>query len=29
MDIIEKEIVVDSDGTKVHAMTFNGTVPGR
>lgn len=28
MDIIEKEMVIDSDGTKVHAMTFNGTVPG-
>ena len=28
MDIIEKEIEIDDDGTRVHAMTFNGTVPG-
>lgn len=28
MDIIEKEIEIDDEGTKVHAMTFNGTVPG-
>lgn len=28
MDIIEKEIEIDEDGTFVHAMTFNGTVPG-
>jgi len=28
MDIIEKEMVIDNDGTKIHAMTFNGSVPG-
>jgi len=24
----EKEITIDGDGTKMHAMTFNGSVPG-
>ena len=28
MTVEEKEIVIDSAGTKVHAMTFNGSVPG-
>ena len=28
MTIEEKKIVIDDDGTEVHAMTFNGTVPG-
>lgn len=28
MDVVEKEIEIDDDGTRVHAMTFNGTVPG-
>lgn len=28
MDIIEKEMVIDTDGTKIWAMTFNGSVPG-
>jgi nitrite reductase (NO-forming) len=28
MTIEEKEIVIDNAGTKVHAMTFNGSVPG-
>jgi nitrite reductase (NO-forming) len=28
MDIIEKEMVIDNDGTKIHAMTFDGSVPG-
>ncbi|MGD9845242.1 MAG: copper-containing nitrite reductase, partial [Variibacter sp.] len=28
MNIQEKEIVIDGDGTKIHAMTFNGSVPG-
>jgi nitrite reductase (NO-forming) len=28
MTIVEKEMVIDNDGTKVHAMTFNGSVPG-
>ena len=28
MDIIEKEIEIDDDGTKVHAMTYGGSVPG-
>jgi len=28
MDIVEKEMVIDNDGTKIHAMTFNGSVPG-
>ncbi|MGH6762614.1 MAG: copper-containing nitrite reductase [Phyllobacterium sp.] len=28
MVIEEKKIIVDDDGTEVHAMTFNGTVPG-
>jgi nitrite reductase (NO-forming) len=28
MTIQEKELVIDTEGTKVHAMTFNGSVPG-
>jgi nitrite reductase (NO-forming) len=28
MNIEEKEITIDGDGTKIHAMTFNGSVPG-
>jgi nitrite reductase (NO-forming) len=28
MTIEEKKIVIDDKGTEVHAMTFNGTVPG-
>jgi nitrite reductase (NO-forming) len=28
MNIQEKEITIDGDGTKVHAMTFNGSIPG-
>ncbi|MGE3711126.1 MAG: copper-containing nitrite reductase [Hyphomicrobiaceae bacterium] len=28
MTVEEKEIVIDDAGTKVHAMTFNGSVPG-
>jgi len=28
MNIIEKPLVIDDLGTTVHAMTFNGTVPG-
>lgn len=28
MVIEEKKIVIDDQGTEVHAMTFNGTVPG-
>jgi nitrite reductase (NO-forming) len=28
MPIVEKEMVIDNDGTKIHAMTFNGSVPG-
>jgi len=28
MAIQEKEWVVDNEGTKIHAMTFNGSVPG-
>ncbi len=28
MVIEEKKIVIDDAGTEVHAMTFNGTVPG-
>jgi nitrite reductase (NO-forming) len=28
LTIEEKEIVIDQDGTKVHAMTYNGSVPG-
>ena len=28
LNIEEKKIVVDDAGTEVHAMTFNGTVPG-
>jgi nitrite reductase (NO-forming) len=28
MNIEEKEITIDDDGTKLHAMTFNGSVPG-
>ena len=28
MDVQEKEIVIDDDGTKIHAMTFNGSIPG-
>jgi nitrite reductase (NO-forming) len=28
MHIEEKEIVIDDDGTKMQAMTFNGSIPG-
>jgi nitrite reductase (NO-forming) len=28
MNVEEKEITIDDDGTKMHAMTFNGSVPG-
>ena len=28
MTIQEKELVIDNEGTKIHAMTFNGSVPG-
>ena len=28
MNIIEKEIEIDDDGTKVHVMTYDGSVPG-
>jgi len=28
MDIQEKEIVIDDQGTKLQAMTFNGSIPG-
>jgi nitrite reductase (NO-forming) len=28
MEVIEKEIVVDDKGTKMQAMTFNGSMPG-
>ena len=28
MEIIEKEVVVDDKGTKMQAMTFNGSMPG-
>jgi nitrite reductase (NO-forming) len=28
MTIIEKEIVIDEEGTTMHAMTFDGSVPG-
>lgn len=28
MEVQEKELVIDNDGTKIHAMTFNGSVPG-
>lgn len=28
MSIVEKEIVVDADGTKMWAMTYNGSIPG-
>src|SRR5690606_7996738 len=28
MTIQEKKIVIDDEGTEVHAMTFNGSVPG-
>jgi nitrite reductase (NO-forming) len=28
MTVVEKEIVLDNEGTKFHAMTFNGSVPG-
>ena len=28
MAIEEKELVIDNDGTKIHAMTFNGSIPG-
>jgi len=28
MVIVEKEIVIDDDGTKFHAMTFHGSIPG-
>jgi nitrite reductase (NO-forming) len=28
MTVEEKELVIDNDGTKIHAMTFNGSVPG-
>jgi nitrite reductase (NO-forming) len=24
----EKEVVIDDEGTKIHAMTFNGSIPG-
>ena len=28
MDIEEKKIVIDDEGTKFQAMTFNGSMPG-
>jgi len=28
MVIVEKEIVIDDEGTKFHSMTFNGSIPG-
>ena len=28
MTIQEKELVIDNEGTKIHAMTFDGSVPG-
>ena len=28
MKIVEKEVVIDEQGTKFHAMTFNGSMPG-
>ncbi|CEG07024.1 Copper-containing nitrite reductase precursor [Afipia felis] len=28
MEVQEKELVIANDGTKIHAMTFNGSVPG-
>jgi nitrite reductase (NO-forming) len=28
MEIVEKEVVIDEQGTKFHAMTFNGSMPG-
>jgi nitrite reductase (NO-forming) len=28
MDIVEKEIVIDDEGTKFQAMTFDGSMPG-
>ena len=28
LTIQEKEMVIDEAGTKIHAMTFNGSVPG-
>ena len=28
MEVEERKIVIDQDGTTVNAMTFNGTVPG-
>jgi nitrite reductase (NO-forming) len=28
MEIVEKEIEIDADGTKMWAMTYNGSVPG-
>ncbi|KLJ01093.1 copper-containing nitrite reductase [Luteimonas sp. FCS-9] len=28
LPIVEKEIVIDGEGTKLHAMTFGGSVPG-
>ena len=28
MTIIEKEHVIDDDGTKIHAFTYNGSIPG-
>jgi nitrite reductase (NO-forming) len=28
MTVQEKEMVIDDAGTKVHAMTFDGSVPG-
>lgn len=26
--VAEKEVVIDAEGTKIHAMTFNGSIPG-
>ena len=28
MEIVEKEVVIDEQGTRFHAMTFNGSMPG-
>jgi nitrite reductase (NO-forming) len=28
MNIQEKEVQIDDEGTKIHAMTFNGSIPG-
>ena len=28
MEIVEKEVVIDEQGTKFQAMTFNGSMPG-